>query len=82
MVERKLAILERALERNPASEPLLAEKLQLSERITPAEQLAEECNRALIQVSFFLFFKEEDKISLQIIRSLHLQGYVGLSVAS
>lgn len=50
MVERKLAILERALERNPASERLLAEKLRLSEKIRSPEQLAEECTRALIQV--------------------------------
>lgn len=47
--ERKLAILEKALSSNPASEQLLEEKLTICERIWPADQLANECTRALAQ---------------------------------
>lgn len=48
-VERKLSILERAIQHNPASERLLTERLELAERTQPADQLAEECARALVQ---------------------------------
>lgn len=47
--ERKLSILERAIQHNPASERLLAERLELAEQTQPADQLAEECVRALTQ---------------------------------
>uniref|UniRef100_A0A1B6MGW1 Protein NRDE2 homolog n=1 Tax=Graphocephala atropunctata TaxID=36148 RepID=A0A1B6MGW1_9HEMI len=47
--ERKLAIVERAIKSNPVSERLLAERLELCERLWPADRLAEECVRVLAQ---------------------------------
>ncbi|KAG8250207.1 Protein nrde2 [Homalodisca vitripennis] len=47
--ERKLAIVERAIQKNPASELLLEERLELCERLWPVDRLAEECVRALAQ---------------------------------
>ncbi|XP_054262379.1 nuclear exosome regulator NRDE2 isoform X2 [Macrosteles quadrilineatus] len=49
MSQRQLAILERALQHNPANPRLLTMRLQLLELTLPPDQVADECSRALVQ---------------------------------